>query len=607
MGRRFGSNGGLDAWCTYRLFQAAYLLTVYFGLEFVTDYASYVKRIQVHVNDCLRSLFRCPMKLATNIMLAKFGTPPVQLQGRYLQRRCFSRMINYRYCDNHPWFGSIRGDWEVEGMLAYPMLSDKVATTVPSFNVSKGKELAARLFYEAYEEAVLIPDLIMIYTDGSKSDKGTVVAWTTEECGMTKGARAFATPSSWSIVECEIFAIIAALRDVHSEFHGVVIIVSDCIPAIMCIAQMESEGESAGMWDVLTPLFNRFSGVGICWIPGHHGIAGNEMSDAKAKEAVGGPLHVRNWAGVVLGLGHAMVARELRATEWAHWHRSEGHGYYARSPKKPRHLRGLSRVDHYILLRIRSGTDVKSHDGCPGVDDRFHLTSCDRYLVKRPRFPTLFNDKRIPDWRDWWQSHFNLGMGIPSEHVDNDGVVTVCGNPFQWTVTQLINCTLSLFHLGDPDSRCTRCLLKNCCGGDKCLLPVKFVSPGGGGRRVTLTWWPDAGPCGECGSSAKIFRAHILRFPGCALHYFVPFWYNIVHNWDDLHMIDRNTTALQWWTSQHDLCVCNWSSPDVVVKHLRLRAGQPCLERITAMFEEWTGDGGRPALHLGLDVVWKPG
>jgi len=224
-------------------------------------------------------------------------------------------MINYRYCDDHPRFGAIRGDWEVEGMLAYPMLSDEMRTTVPSFNVSKGKELAARLFYEAYEDAVLIPDLLMIYSNGSKNDKGTAVAWTTEECGMTEGARAFATPSRWSIVECEIFAIIAALRDVRLAFDGMVIIFSDCIPAIMCIAQIEPEGESAGMWDVLTPLFKRFSAVHVCWIPGHVSIAANEMSDAKAKEAAGGILHARNWDGVVLGLGHAMIARELRATE----------------------------------------------------------------------------------------------------------------------------------------------------------------------------------------------------------------------------------------------------------------------------------------------------
>ena len=322
LGRRFGCDGGLDAWCTYRLFQAAYLPTVYYGLEFVTDYTSYVKRIQVHVNDCLRSLFHCPMKRANNILLAEFETPPVHIQGRYLQRRCYSRMINYRYCDDQPWFGAVRGDWEVDGMLAYKMTCDETATTSPTVCITKGKDLAAKQFRASYEDAVLEPDLLMVYTDGSKSNKGTAVAWTTEECGMAEGAKAFATPSTWSIVECEIFASVAALRDIRSDFHGKVDIFSDCVPAIMCIAQMESDGESAGMWDALTPLFNRFGRVCITWIPGHCGIAGNEMADAKAKEAVGGVLHVQNWAGVVLGLSHAMIARDLRQAKWGYWHRS---------------------------------------------------------------------------------------------------------------------------------------------------------------------------------------------------------------------------------------------------------------------------------------------
>jgi len=116
------------------------------------------------------------MKLANNIILAEFGTPPVDIQGRYLQRRCYSRMINYRYCEDHPWFGTIRGDWEVEGMLAYPMLSDKIATTAPTLCVTKWRNLAARQFHEAYEDAVLEPDLLMIFTDGSKSNRGTAVA-----------------------------------------------------------------------------------------------------------------------------------------------------------------------------------------------------------------------------------------------------------------------------------------------------------------------------------------------------------------------------------------------------------------------------------------------
>ena len=66
LGRRFGE-GALGAWGTYRLIQAAYLPIVYYGLEFLTDHRSYVKRILIHVNDTLRSLFRMPTHLANNI------------------------------------------------------------------------------------------------------------------------------------------------------------------------------------------------------------------------------------------------------------------------------------------------------------------------------------------------------------------------------------------------------------------------------------------------------------------------------------------------------------------------------------------------------------
>jgi len=64
-------------------------------------------------------------------------------------------------------------------MMAYPILSDKIATTVLTFCVVKGEELAKKQFYNAYKEAVLELELLMIYTDGSKSSKGTAVAWTT--------------------------------------------------------------------------------------------------------------------------------------------------------------------------------------------------------------------------------------------------------------------------------------------------------------------------------------------------------------------------------------------------------------------------------------------
>jgi len=76
----------------------------------------------------------------------------------------------------------------------------------------------------------------------------------------------------------------------------------------MGIAQIESGGESAGIGGTLTLLLNRFSGVCIIWIPGYYGITGNEISDAKAQQVVGGVIQIRNWTGVVLCLSQARIA-----------------------------------------------------------------------------------------------------------------------------------------------------------------------------------------------------------------------------------------------------------------------------------------------------------
>ena len=94
LGMRFGEDA-LDAWRTYRLIQAVYLPTMYYGHEFLADHQSYVRRIEVQVNDTLRSLFWMPIHLANNILLAESDIPPVHITGRYMQRRCHSRIINY--------------------------------------------------------------------------------------------------------------------------------------------------------------------------------------------------------------------------------------------------------------------------------------------------------------------------------------------------------------------------------------------------------------------------------------------------------------------------------------------------------------------------------
>ena len=56
--RRFGG-GGIGAWEVFCLIQAAYIPTVCYGLEFVTGYTPYVKRIQTHVKTVSVICIRC--------------------------------------------------------------------------------------------------------------------------------------------------------------------------------------------------------------------------------------------------------------------------------------------------------------------------------------------------------------------------------------------------------------------------------------------------------------------------------------------------------------------------------------------------------------------
>ena len=44
----------------------------------------------------------------------------------------------------------------------------------------------------------------------------------------------------------------------------------------------------------------------------------------------------------------------------------------------------------------------------------------------------------------------------------------------------------------------------------------------------------------------------------------------------------------------------------MVGDHLRLPAGEDCLERIVSSFDEWWRDGGRPVL-VEMDTVWRRG
>lgn len=106
LARRFKfDSGGIGAWEVFQLIQIAYIPTVYYSLEFLTSYAPYVKRIQTHANDAICSLYKIPLRLATTstIILANKRITPVHFQGTYLQKRYYTRMINYGYDKDMLW------------------------------------------------------------------------------------------------------------------------------------------------------------------------------------------------------------------------------------------------------------------------------------------------------------------------------------------------------------------------------------------------------------------------------------------------------------------------------------------------------------------------
>lgn len=197
----------------FRLIQAAYIPTVCYGLEFVTGYSPYVKRIQIHVNDCIRHLYRMLLRLATNVMLADTGITPVHIQGAYLQKRCYARMINYGYGRDMPWWGCIRNGWG-DGMNISPLMmeSNQLLTIPPAFDntidMDKAKGTTAHsLIVDAKRDS----DDVCIYTDASKHRGGVGCAWVSFQRGLADTPRRRRLPNDYNIVEAELMGMLGAL------------------------------------------------------------------------------------------------------------------------------------------------------------------------------------------------------------------------------------------------------------------------------------------------------------------------------------------------------------------------------------------------------------
>lgn len=147
------------------------------------------------------------------------------------------------------------------------------------------------------------------------------------------------------------------------------------------------------------------------------------------------------------------------------WHKEEGLDYYKRTPKKPKHLKGLLRLDCYVLMRLRSGTDKRGHKECKNTKFRHHLALCERYGKKRPELHTLYDDKYLEKWKEWWEVNEYLSLGIPTNTVSHDNVRIMYSNPFDNIITIKKNGkTITEKSENRPCDKCQQVDLGRCSG-----------------------------------------------------------------------------------------------------------------------------------------------
>jgi len=595
LGRRFGSHGGLGARECLRLIQGVYMPTVYYGLEFVSKDKKLIKEIQTNLNDTLRSTFRSPRKYANKILIAETGTVPTHIEGRYRERKGYGRHQKYKYGGNLPWFGCIAEKWKDDRLKEEMQWSNKNLLRRPNVRIAHTKEAAIKEHAERWEDGP--GQEVWVYSDGSKRKDEVAMAWVKmggeemveEELGMR-------VPGDWSILKAEVAGIGMALRDMRRWGGRSIKVFSDSASGLKMIRDMEKEGNSASLWDMMTGALNEWEEVELVWVPGHSRIPGNEAADKKAKALRNRKLNENGrWKEVDYDTGMKAKCDEWRREEWKEWHDKEGHDYYKRDPKKPKHMKCMTRRDYYVLMRIRSGADNRGHENCQFGKNRFYLINCTMYEDERPEPESVFDDRKINEWKRWWTKYDYLGMGIPTNLPEQIDTRVMFGNFFDGTLT-IERHGERIIERVDNQTRSQCDKIHN--GG--CMKEV---------TNLTGRWFfikDNQMDCDACGgkfgggstsrSGGSGLKDHAKRNKKCGPILEREFWRQIVKRWAELEKEYKLALVMKWIGKEggglNTRINCVGCGNDILVKSLKIhvRVMEKCYEKwAEEMIEYWLG------------------
>jgi ribonuclease HI len=126
----------------------------------------------------------------------------------------------------------------------------------------------------------------LIFTDGSKSDEGCGAGWYVElDPPIEDGVQ---LPSTATIFQAEAMAIIHALQLANDHHFKCLTIATDSLSCLMALQSSTSkiQHETHLMRKAIQQYCqNNDHHITLQWIPGHHGINGNEKADTIAKNA----------------------------------------------------------------------------------------------------------------------------------------------------------------------------------------------------------------------------------------------------------------------------------------------------------------------------------
>jgi len=114
---------------------------------------------------------------------------------------------------------------------------------------------------------------------------GTGVAFLIYQNGRFGEASGYKLPDDWSVVECELVAILWALKQLDQLGIRRAVVFTDWKAALEIIGSMTKHGYRSAIWEAFVPAINALDEVAFGWSPRHVGIAGNEIAHVAARRA----------------------------------------------------------------------------------------------------------------------------------------------------------------------------------------------------------------------------------------------------------------------------------------------------------------------------------